>query len=237
MLSARSTSLLARFRVARRALQDGGEGSVGVVEDPSSAPNWALVRWANGTAANYRWGHGGKYDLMVIDPPAVEAGAGAGAGAGTGAGTVAAGAGGAAATEAASAAAPGMSSKPANDGNAAAEPDDHATEGGAAGGAGAAAEPEVKARRAFGDLGALERLLRAPTAVDANVADAEGAAGAAGAAGASADLQSQPQPARATLEGIIGDFVAVLRDWPQKGAMKGERVMQSEHLQRIDCCT
>lgn len=229
-------------------LQDGGEGSVGVVENGESEPGWVRVQWSNGTVAQYRWG--GDFDLIVIDPPreaadvaaaAAAAAAPRPAGAGAGAGGAAdggddaamAGAAGAAAAEAGAAALvaardasrlsrgscsskSARASAPAQHADADEETRDgvdaHAAFDDDAAGGGA--DPEVRARRAFGDLGALERLLLAPQAAAAD--DDDGA-------------YATPQPARATLEGLIGDFVAVLRDAPAAhgagsgAAMKGER--------------
>eukprot|EP00092_Neocalanus_flemingeri_P028989 GFUD01031472.1.p1 GENE.GFUD01031472.1~~GFUD01031472.1.p1 ORF type:complete len:938 (+),score=300.01 GFUD01031472.1:38-2851(+) len=53
--------------------QDGGPGNVGTVvilgraQHPECPPGTVKVVWDNGTSQNYRVGHGGQYDLRLLD--------------------------------------------------------------------------------------------------------------------------------------------------------------------------
>ncbi|XP_062596394.1 E3 ubiquitin-protein ligase Ufd4-like [Saccostrea cucullata] len=46
--------------------QDGGEGNIGAVYRVKE--DTVYVRWPNGNKSNYRFGYGGKYDLVFCDP-------------------------------------------------------------------------------------------------------------------------------------------------------------------------
>lgn len=45
--------------------QDGGPGRTGVVVDAPTTTVWAKVQWDSGSSNTYRWGHEGKFDLVV----------------------------------------------------------------------------------------------------------------------------------------------------------------------------